>query len=250
MHGLLEGSARGPDELADQVAAGLTPLLAAADGREVGVRAIDLVADEARELLQQTAVTTRHPELSVPLGRPELVRAQIDGLARAVRESGGRAHLALRHVSDPAEAAALRPLADGAGIGIGTYLTAPRAVHGIEAIAVHGDVCWIELRTLQAAMIGLPPRQLYTAEPLDGYLARGLFTLDPRRTLDPTVAELLARAAATRDRLPDCRIGVRMSASASDETVTALYRMGFRRFAVDAAGSRPLQLALGQAAAG
>lgn len=246
VHGLLEGSAHGPDELADQVAAGLTPLLAAAGAREVGIRAIDLVADEARELLQQTAVTTRHPELSVPLGRPELVRAQIDGLASAVRESGGRAHLALRHVSDPAEAAALRSLADGSGIDIGTYLTAPRAVHGIEAIAAHGDVCWIELRTLQAAMIGLPPRQLYTAEPLDGYLARGLFTLDPRRTLDPMVTELLARAA--RAGVADCRIGIRLPASASDETVTELYRMGFRRFAVDAAGSRPLQLTLGQAA--
>ena len=250
VQGLLEGSSGGIEALADQVAAALTPLLVAAGDREVGVRAIDLVADESRELLQQTAVTTRHPELSMPLGRPELVKAQIDGLARAVRESGGRAHLALRHVSDPAEAASLRSLADGAGIGIGTYLTAPRALHGIEAIAGHGDVCWIELRTLQAAMIGLPPRQLYTAEPLDGYLSRGLFTLDPRRSIDPTVAELLVRAAATRDRLPDCRIGVRLSASASDETVTELYRMGFRRFAVDAAASRPLQLVLGQAAAG
>ncbi|TCK20662.1 pyruvate, phosphate dikinase [Pseudonocardia endophytica] len=250
VQGLLEGSSGGIEALADQVAAGLTPLLSAAGDREVGVRAIDLVADESRELLQQTAVTTRHPELSMPLGRPELVKAQVDGLARAVRDSGGRAHLALRHVSDPAEAASLHSLADGAGIGIGTYLTAPRALHGIEAIAGHGDVCWIELRTLQAAMIGLPPRQLYTAEPLDGYLSRGLFTLDPRRTIDPTTADLLVRAAATQDRVPGCRIGVRLSASASDETVAELYRMGFRRFAVDAAASRPFQLALGQAAAG
>jgi pyruvate,orthophosphate dikinase len=85
---------------------------------------------------------------------------------------------------------------------------------------------------------------------LDDYLARGLFTLDPRRTIDPTAGELLTRAAGTQDRLPGCRIGVRLSASASDEAVAALHRMGFRRFAVDAAASRPLQLALGQAVSG
>jgi pyruvate,orthophosphate dikinase len=57
------------------------PLLAAAGDAEVGVRAIDLLADESRELLQQTALTTRYPELSVPLGCPRSSRRSSTGSA-------------------------------------------------------------------------------------------------------------------------------------------------------------------------
>ena len=92
--------------VADIVATELTPLLAAAGAVHVGVRAIDLLADESRELLQQTAVTTQYPQLAVALGLPELIEAQLEGLSRALRDSGGQAHvhLAVRHVSDSAEA--------------------------------------------------------------------------------------------------------------------------------------------------
>jgi pyruvate, orthophosphate dikinase len=249
--GLLGASADGFDGIAAMVEAEFTPLLAVAGDLEVGVRAIDLVADEARELLQQTAMTTLHPELSVPLGRPELVRAQLEGLARAVRESGGRArvHLALRHVSDPAEARALRALAGevGSAVSIGTYLTSPRAAHGAVDIAAASDVVWLEVRTLQAAMFGIPARQLLTAEPLDGYLRRGLLGCDPRTTLDPSVQRLLADVAAAADTAGR-RVGMRLSGEVSEAVAAQLYALGFRRFAVDAAETRPVVLALGKAA--
>jgi pyruvate, orthophosphate dikinase len=246
------GRSNGVDRIADLVAKELIPILAAAGDVEVGVRAIDLVADEARELLQQTAVTTLHPELSVPLGRPSLIEAQLAGLARAVQETGGRArvHLAVRHVSDPAEARALRELgrASGSAVDVGTYLTSPRAALGAAGIAEASDVMWLEVRAVQAAMFGLPARQLLTAEPLDDYLRRGMLSCDPRSTIDPSVENLLARVASVTADAPGCRVGMRLSGAVSVDVASRLHALGFRRFAVDASETRPLLLALGKAA--
>lgn len=248
----LLGDGGGIDRITDLVAQEFTPILRAAGDVEVGVRAIDLVADEARELLQQTAVTTRHPELSVPLGRPALIEAQLTGLARALADSGGRAtvHLAVRHLSDPAEARALRALGEGTEIGVGAYLTSPRGALGARAIAEAGDVVWLEVRAVQAAVFGLPARQLLTAEPLDGYLARGMLSCDPRTTIDPAVQTLLAPVVEAAAAVPGCRVGLRLSGEVSQEAAAQLHALGFRRFAVDAAETRPLVLALGKAALG
>jgi len=232
--------------VAELVAAEFTPLLAAAGEREIGVRAIDFLADESRELIQQTAVTGRFPELSVPLGSPALIQAQLDGLASAVRDSGGtaRVHLAVRHVSDPAEAAALRALQGAASPAVGTYLTSPRGVHNVAGIAEHSDVVWLEVRALQAAVFGIPARHLLTAEPLDGYLERGMLSTDPRSALDSSVLDLLAAVAA----VSSCPVGARLSGEATLEAVADLYRLGFRRFAVDTHETRPLILSLGTVA--
>jgi pyruvate,orthophosphate dikinase len=234
-------------EVRDAVAAQLAPLLAEAGDHDVDVRAIDLLADESRELLQQTAVTTRHPELALPLGVPALLTAQREGLVRAAADAGhrGRVRLAVRHVSDPAEAAALAALDDGSGaLGVGSYLTSPRGVLNAVRVAGHSAVVWLEVRALQAAMFGIPARQFLTAEPLDGYRARGLLAVDPRHELDPTVVRLL-------ENLPSVvgtPVGVRLSGTVSDAAAAQLWVLGFRRFAVDLPEVRPLLLCLGRAA--
>lgn len=238
------------DRVAQLVEQEFSPLLAEAGDLPVGVRAIDLVADEARELLQQTAVTTRHPELALPLGRPALVEAQLRGLTRAAAAAGRTTgvHLAVRHLSDPAEAAALRALAAEVPdpVALGAYLTSPRAAAGAPAIAADIDVLWVEVRALQSAVFGIPARQLLTADPLDEYLRRGLLSVDPRTALDPVVRSLLATVAtAARADLP---IGMRVSGEVPEEAAAQLYGLGFRRFAVDLDGARPLILALGKAA--
>jgi pyruvate,orthophosphate dikinase len=242
--------------VADVVAAEFTPILAAAGDVEVGVRAVDLLADESRELLQQTAVTTRYPHLAVPLGLPALIEAQLEGLARAVRDSGGaaRVHLAVRHVSDPAEAEALQALgsAYGSAPGVGCYLTSPRAVFNVDGIAAHSEVLWLEVRTLQAAMFGIPARQLLTAEPLDEYVARGMLGTDPRTSIDPSVLGMLEQVATAGERAgaDRSRVGLRLSGTVSAEAAATLHGLGVRRFAVDGPEVRPALLALGKAALG
>lgn len=249
---LLEAPAKGADgfeRFTDLIAQELTPVLAAAGDLEIGVRAIDLVADESRELLQQTAVITRHPELGVPLGRLGLIEAQLAGLGRALAAAGGaaRVHLAVRHVSDPAEARLLRDTAAGSGIAVGSYLTSPRGVLAIGEIAAASEVIWLEVRSLQAAMFGLPSRLLLTTEPLDGYLRRGLLSTDPRRLIDPSVEQILRRASAVT---ASARVGVRLAGEVSEATVGQLHSWGFRRFAISTGETRPLIVALGRAATG
>jgi len=255
-HGEDSGAARVAG-VADMVAAEFTPILAAVGTVEVGVRAIDLLADESRELLQQTAMTTQYPQLAVPLGLPALIEAQLEGLARALHDSGGaaRVHLAVRHVSDPAEAEALRALGQtyGSAPTVGSYLTSPRAVFNVVGVAEHRDVLWLEVRALQAAMFGIPARQLLTAEPLDGYVARGMIGTDPRSAIDPSVVGLLeqvARVGRATGSSGGCQVGMRLSGEVSSEVAATLYGLGVRRFAVDGPEVRPVLLALGKSALG
>jgi pyruvate,orthophosphate dikinase len=155
----------------------------------------------------------------------------------------------VRHVSDPAEADALREM--GAVDGrpaVGTYLTSPRAVFHAAALAAAADVLWLEVRALQAAVFGIPARQMLTAEPLDGYVRRGLLGTDPRTAIDPSVEGLLARVAVVAGEVPSCRVGMRLSGSVSEQAAAQLHALGVRRFAVDASEVRPLLLSLGKAA--
>jgi pyruvate, orthophosphate dikinase len=237
------------------VAAGFAPLVAAADGLEIGVRAIDFVADETREMLHQTALITRHPELSVPLGSAALIEAQLAGLARAEIDAGrpGQVHFTVRHLSDPSEAAELRAIGDrvaqrlGRAVLLGGYLASPRGVFNYESLAGTSDVTWIEVRVLQAAAFGIPARLLLDRQPLDDYVRRGLLSVDPRSGVDPSVQQLLASVAAAAGSQPGCRVGLRLSGSVTEPLVGQLHALGFRRFGVESHEARPVTLALGKA---
>jgi pyruvate,orthophosphate dikinase len=215
-----------------------TPVFAAAGAVEFGVRAIDLLAEE---------LVAHHPAWSVPLGPPGLVDAQLDGLAAAAAPSGTRVHLAVRHLTDPAEAVALQGMRTGRP-SAGAYLTSPRGVANATGIARAGDVLWLDLAALQAAVFGLPASHLMASEPLDGYLRRGLLSVDPRTDIDPAVDGLLTHIAAAASEVPGCAAGVRLSGTVSPTVAARLYGLGLRRFAIDVPEVRPLLLALAQAA--
>lgn len=229
----------------------VTPLLAAAEGLDVSLRALDFISDDMREYVQQTPLLTKYPELSLPLGLPGLIQAQVKGLARALRAAGRTSPvvLAIRHVTDGREAAALgrmqRELVEeaGAAISITTYATAARSLHRARALEDGAPISWVELRTLQATHLGLPPRMLLTKEPLESYVRAGLLDLDPRSQLDPGVAELLRSVNASG-------AGIRLSVPVTEALVGDLYRLGIRRYAVELGDVRPLTIALGKAAAG
>ena len=240
------------------VVAGFAPLLAAAGDLELGVRAIDFIADEASELLQQGEVIAKHPELSVPFGSPALIEAQLAGLAQAELEAdsgaASRVHFTVRHLSDGGEAGELRAIGDrvarrlGHGVRLGGYLSNPRGVFNFAAVADDSDVIWIEVRALQAAAFGLPARLLLDQQPLDDYLRRGLLSVDPRTSVDPCVDQLLVAVTAQALTRRRCRVGVRLSGRVTEPVVTRLHALGFRRFAVESHEARPAALILGQAA--
>ena len=225
--------------VAELVAERFAPVLAAAGDVEVGVRAIDLLAEE---------LVAHRPSLSVPLGLPGLIEAQLAGLAAAASGTGARVHLAVRHVSDPAEAEALRAVRTAPRPGAGAYLTSPRGVVNAAGIARASDALWLDLGALQAAVFGLPASHLLASEPLDGYLRRGLLSVDPRVAIDPSVDGLLERVAGAAAEAPGCAVGVRLTGEVSAAVAGRLYGLGLRRFAVDAPEIRPLIVTLGQAA--
>jgi pyruvate,orthophosphate dikinase len=248
------GSGQGAlTEMQEAVAEAFTPLLAALDGFDIDVRAIDVRTDEAGGLLPR-ALLDKAPQLSLPVGDPDLLRAQMGGLALAAERSGygSTPRLVVRHVSDPIEARAIRRLgeglAEGRRLAVGIYLTSPRAVMRAADLAEESQVMWVEMRALQAAMFGIPASQILAAEPLDGYLRRGMLAVDPRTDVDTATYELLEGVAAARERRPGCRIGMRLSGRVSDDMAVRLYGLGFRLFAVGPDELRVARLALGKAA--
>jgi pyruvate,orthophosphate dikinase len=148
--------------------------------------------------------------------------------------------------------AALRELAtaEGGEVPIGAYLTSPRAAFGAQGIVESCDAVWVEVRAMQAAVFGIPARQMLTAEPLDDYLQRKLLGVDPRVTLDESTRYLLGRIASVQSASTDTPIGMRLTGPVPQQGATQLYELGFRRFAVDLDQTRPLVLALGKAALG
>ena len=244
---------KGAATLEEAVTEAFTPLLGALGNVDIDVRAIDVRADEARELLPQ-ALLDAAPRLSLPVGDVDLLRAQMRGLALAADRSGygSRPRLAVRHVSDPQEARAIHALGEelehGQHIPVGIYVTSPRALMRAPELAAESEVMWVEVRALQAAMFGIPASQFLTAQPLDDYMRRGLLSVDPRSDIDPMTYELLAEVARARKARPGCRIGMRLSGPVSDDIARHLYGLGFRLFAVGPDELRVARLALGKAA--
>jgi pyruvate,orthophosphate dikinase len=240
-------------DMQDAIADAFTPLLSALDDMDIDIRTIDVRADECRELLPK-ALLDEAPQLSLPVGDPDLLRAQMAGLAEAAERAGYRStpRLVVRHVTDAREARAIRSLckavADSHRIAVGIYITSPRALMRAAELAEQSEVMWVEVRALQAAMFGLPASQFLTADPLDGYLRRGMLSIDPRRELDPATLELLRPVAEVRHSHPGCRIGMRLSGDVSEDIAARLYGLGFRVFAVAPDELRVARLALGKAA--
>ena len=205
-------------EMQEAVAEAFMPLLAALDGVDIDVRAIDVRADEARELLPQ-ALLDDASQLSLPVGDPDLLRAQMGGLALAAERSGygSTPRLVVRHVSDLLEARAIRrlgeELAEGRRLAVGIYVTSPRAVMRAADLVEQSEVMWVEVSDI-----------------------------------DTATYELLEGVAAVRERRPGCRVGMRLTGRVSDDIAARLYDLGFRLFAVDPDELRVARLALGKAA--
>lgn len=241
------------DSLADVLEESFTPLFAAAGEMEFGIRAIDFLVDETSELLRSDSVLIEQPALSLPLGSTDLIAAHVRGLARAravVTGPAPRVHLSVRNISDVGEAAGLAALSSSEPeITVGAYVSSPRGAMATAELAERLDPVWVELRLLQAAMFGLPPRLLLTREPLDAYVSAGLLSVNPRHDIDPVVRPFLVRVAdAAASDAGGGRVGLRVSGPVSENLLAELYGLGLRRYAVDFAEAAPALLALAKAA--
>jgi pyruvate,orthophosphate dikinase len=245
------------DGLEDLIADVMTPVFAACGDAEIAVRAVDLVSEDHVEILETPRLLTALPRAGVPLGVPELMRAQIAGLSIAAQRAELRRppELTIRHLSDPGELRELRRLAveetglpGRAPILIGATLTSPRGVQMAPELGPLSDFLWLDARRFQATLFGYPSTIFLTGEPLDEYVRRGMLGVDPRQQADWPMAQLLASFGVTRVATPECRLGVRLAGPVEEALVAAFYRAGFRIFAIDAEEIRVADLALGKAA--
>ena len=245
------------DGLEEIIADVMTPVFVAAGDAEIAVRAVDLVSEDHVEILETPRLLTALPRAGVPLGVPELLKAQIAGLSIAAHRAGLRhpPELTIRHLSDPGELRELRRLATEetslpgrAPILIGATLTSPRGVQMAPELGPLSDFLWLDVRRLQAASYGYPSTIFLTGDPLDEYVRRGMLAVDPRQQADGPMAQLLASLGVTRVATPECRLGVRLAGPVSEALGAAFYRAGFRIFAIDAEEIRVADLALGKAA--
>jgi pyruvate,orthophosphate dikinase len=256
------GSLHAPDDQAssfavveDVLAEQFTALFTAAGDLEFSIRAIDFLTDKISDVLDTRTIAVEYPHLAMPLGSAESIRAQLRGITRAMAASGAhpRVSLCIRNVSDPAEARALarirEELEEAGGVELGVYITSPRGALAAHQLGDEVELVWVELRLLQAAMFGLPGEYLLAREPLDRYCSRGLLSVNPRESIDPSVTPLLAAVASIAGRRSATRVGVRVSGEVSEKLIGELYAQGFRRFAVDSGEASPVRLALGKAVA-
>ncbi|MDV8070730.1 pyruvate, phosphate dikinase [Rhodococcus sp. IEGM 1366] len=231
------------------VAEEFSKIFAAAGEVEFGVRAIDFDADESSELLRSYELFIAHPELALPLGSVELLEAQIRGIAKALEkvDRPPAVHFTVRKINEVAEVEALESAraAANAPVEMGAYIATVLGATQIPVLARSTHALWIELRELQATVLGIPTRHLHTAEPLDSYVRRGLLDVDPRSDLDGRVELSLDAAAASAD--DGARIGIRLTGPFTAELVNKIIDSGFTRLAVDADEVRTATLALGRA---
>ncbi|OPX06132.1 pyruvate, phosphate dikinase [Gordonia sp. i37] len=232
-------------DLESAIVKAFTPLFAAVGSSvEVDIRGLDFHADDVAELLSVANLCAMHPQVAMPMGSPELVSAQLRGLAKAAEGTGASVCFVSPRMSGAAEARALRSLRDSIGVPVrlGGYVTNTQGVLEIPAIAAELDQVWLELQRLQAATYGIPPRHLLAAEPLDSYVRDGLIDIDPRKKISEFVEKLVDD---TLERLESpATLSVRLAGAVSDETVHLLRRKGIKRFAVSVDELRPARLAV------
>ena len=235
----------------------LVPILIASENLPVAVRAVDLVDGDAADLIDIPALFAAYPGLGVPLGVPELLRAQIAGLALASGMSGrvSKAHLVARHIADPREIAELGGMAEqemsrpGRGdLEVGALVTTSLGVQLAPELSLRSGSVWFDAQRLLANSSGYPASVFTGAEPLDEYMRRGMLSHDPRLGADDAQLQVFSSVNKIRVRAPQCRIGVRLSAPISAELVGAYYRSGVRMFATDPEEIRPTALVLGKEA--
>ncbi|NMO03786.1 pyruvate, phosphate dikinase [Gordonia sp. TBRC 11910] len=220
-----------------------TALFASAGTCAVDVRGLDFHADDVAELFSVANLFAVHPQVAMPMGSPELVGAQLRGLAAAAAQTDVTVCFVSPRTSGPAEAIALRTLRDQlkVPIKVGCYITNTQGALHIPEIVAEVDHVWLELQRLQAETYGIPPRHLLAAEPLDGYVRDKLIDIDPRKSISVFVDGLLDDALGRLTSPADLR--VRLAGTVSDGTVQSLRTKGVRHFAVASDELRPMRLA-------
>ena len=237
---------RAAGEIAEIVSEACGPLFAEAAGMPLHIRLSRISSERARRLIENW--TEMPPELFLPLGSPAYLRAVLAGLAAAAQRVSHRDVTALiGGVVDLRELDEFRDIvSEFEGLAAGAMIQNGAALHSSNQMAVRRAAIWIDATETIRTAYGFPTEVLQSEQTLDAYATRGLLAANPfvrpGAFLETVFASLLPRGDCDDQR----SVGVDFSDGFSNDLAVALYKIGYRRFAVSPGRRDELRLILAQ----
>ena len=251
-HGEATASTTALEALEDVLTETLVKIMEVVHPKPFAARIADLSSGRAGEAVADLTDIAPSPGIWLPLGAPELVRAQIRALVRAKESTGypDNVILMVGGINSAAEAAALRGLcveAGGGSLKLGLAARSPHCLLALPEIARHADMIWIDYRALSAACYHYPDDLVLSRGVMRSYIDNGYMPVNPANRVDDVIERLLPPIPKTGH---SCQFGVTFAGwTVSEEVVRFFTQRGFRHFGVESSELAATRLLLGRLAA-
>ena len=248
-HGEAAASTTALEALEDVLAETLVKIMQVVHPKPFAARIADLSSGRAGEAVANLTDIAPSPGIWLPLGAPELVRAQIRALVRAKESTGypDNVILMVGGINSAAEAAALRVLcveAGGASLKLGLAARSPHCLLALPEIAKHADMIWIDYRALSAACYHYPDDLVLSRGVMRSYIDDGYMPVNPASQVDDVIERLLP---PIQELGHSCEFGVTFAGwTVSEEVVRFFTQRGFRHFGVETSELAATRLLLGR----
>ena len=229
----------------------LIKIMAVVHPKPFAARIADLSSGRAGEAVANLTDIAPSPGIWLPLGAPDLVRAQIRALVRAKESLGypDNVILMVGGINSAAEAAALRVLcvqAGGESLKLGLASRSPHCLLALPEIAKHADMVWIDYRALSAACYHYPDDLVLSRGVMKSYIEDGYMPLNPANQVDDVIEKLLPSILGIGH---SCQFGVTFAGwTVSEDVVRFFTQRGFRNFGVESSELAATRLLLGRLA--
>ena len=250
-HGEAAASTTALEALEDVLTETLIKIMEVVHPKPFAARIADLSSGRAGEAVANLTDIAPSPGIWLPLGAPDLVRAQIRALVRAKEFLGypDNVILMVGGINSAAEAAALRVLcvqAGGQSLKLGLASRSPHCLLALPEIAKHADMVWIDYRALSAACYHYPDDLVLSRGVMKSYIEDGYMPLNPANQVDDVIAKLLPSILGIDH---SCQFGVTFAGwTVSEDVVRFFTQRGFRNFGVESSELAATRLLLGRLA--
>lgn len=237
--------------LEDVISEKLAEIMKVVRPKPFAARIANLSSGVAGEAVSDFTDIAPSPAIWLPLGAPQLLRAQIRGLVRAKELTGypDNVMLMVGGINTEAEAVAIREAcrhADGANLKLGVATRSPHGLLELPRIAKHADMVWIDYRSLCAAIYRYPDDLMLSQEAWKSYISDGYMPLDPANEVDEAIKRLMPDLPRNGH---SCQFGATFYGWAVSESVVRFFtERGFRNFGVEMNGLAATRLLLGRLA--
>ena len=250
-HGEAAASTTALEALEDVLTETLIKIMEVVHPKPFAARIADLSSGRAGEAVANLTYIAPSPGIWLPLGAPDLVRAQIRALVRAKEFLGypDNVILMVGGINSAAEAAALRVLcvqAGGQSLKLGLASRSPHCLLALPEIAKHADMVWIDYRALSAACYHYPDDLVLSRGVMKSYIEDGYMPLNPANQVDDVIEKLLPSILGLGH---SCQFGVTFAGwTVSEDVVRFFTQRGFRNFGVESSELAATRLLLGRLA--